>query len=92
MVGGATARSVVSGISELMEHFTQNGHGEAAASWVGTGSDHEMAPNISQTIGPDVLAILSQQTGLSQQELLARLSRKLPHAIDKYTPDGHIPT
>ncbi len=51
-----------------------------------------MAPNISQTIGPDVLAILSQQTGLSQQELLARLSRKLPHAIDKYTPDGHIPT
>jgi uncharacterized protein YidB (DUF937 family) len=37
------------------------------------------------------LTALEQQTGLSQEELLARLSRELPTAIDKYTPDGRLP-
>ena len=43
-------------------------------------------------IGPEVLDTLSQQTGLSRQELLARLSRELPDAVDKYTPDGRLPS
>jgi uncharacterized protein YidB (DUF937 family) len=43
-------------------------------------------------IGSDVLAELEAQTGLSQEELLARLSRELPSAVDKYTPDGRLPT
>ena len=34
---------------------------------------------------------LEQQTGLSQEELLARLSRELPTAVDKYTPEGRLP-
>jgi YidB-like protein len=41
--------------------------------------------------GQDVLETLVQQTGLSQEELLARLSRELPTAVDKYTPDGRLP-
>ena len=32
------------------------------------------------------------QSGLPQEELLARLSRELPAAVDKYTPDGRIPS
>jgi uncharacterized protein YidB (DUF937 family) len=39
-----------------------------------------------------VLATLSQQTGLSREELLARLSKNLPDAVDKYTPEGRLPT
>jgi len=38
------------------------------------------------------LDTLSRQTGLSREELLARLSRELPNAVDKYTPQGRIPT
>jgi uncharacterized protein YidB (DUF937 family) len=37
------------------------------------------------------LQALEQQTGLSQQEILARLSRELPTAVDKYTPEGRLP-
>jgi len=37
------------------------------------------------------LATLVKQTGLSQEELLARLSRELPTAVDRYTPDGRLP-
>jgi uncharacterized protein YidB (DUF937 family) len=47
---------------------------------------------LERAIGPDVLATLSQQTGLPQNEILARLSRELPTAVDKYTPEGRVPT
>ena len=93
-LGGAGAGSFLSGgLGELINRFQQNGHGDAADSWVGTGPNKALAaPDLEQAIGPDVLATLSQQTGLSQQELLARLSRELPAAVDKYTPQGRLPT
>ena len=47
---------------------------------------------IEQAIGPDVLDTLTQQTGLSRDEILARLSRELPEAVNQYTPQGRIPT
>jgi uncharacterized protein YidB (DUF937 family) len=81
------------GLNELVERFRQNGQGEVAESWVGPGPNKEVAPNqLEQAIGPDVLATLSQQTGLSRDEILARLSRELPQAVDKYTPEGRVPT
>ena len=80
------------GIGELLEKFKQNGQGETAQSWVNDGPNKEVSPpQLKQAIGPDVLAALEQQTGLSQEELLARLSRELPAAVDKYTPDGRLP-
>ena len=82
-----------SGLNELLEQFSNNGQGDAAKSWVGTGPNKEISPpQVKQAIGQDVLAALVQQTGLSQDELLARLSRELPTAIDKYTPDGRLPS
>ena len=93
MLGGAGAGGLLNGgIGELLEKFRQNGQGETAESWVNNGPNKEVAPpQLKQAIGADVLAALEQQTGLSQQELLARLSRELPTAIDKYTPDGRLP-
>ena len=45
-----------------------------------------------QALGPDVLDQLAQHTGLSHDELLSRLTRELPNAVDKMTPDGRLPT
>src|ERR1700750_2736460 len=62
-------------------------HGETAESWVGTGPNKPVAPpQLEQAIGPEVLETLSKQTGLSREELLARLSRGLPDAVHQYTP------
>ncbi len=59
------------GLSELLNRFRQNGHDEAD-SWVGTGENREIDDrNLEHAIGPDVLDTLSQQTGLSREELLA---------------------
>jgi len=93
-LGGAGAGGVLSGgLGELLDRFKQNGQGDKAESWIGTGPNRPVAPNeLEQAIGPDVLATLSKQTGLSQPELLARLSRELPDAVDKYTPQGRLPT
>jgi uncharacterized protein YidB (DUF937 family) len=81
------------GLKELVDSFKQQGHGDVADSWVGRGPNKQIAPpQLEQAIGPDVLATLSQQTGLSREELLSRLSKNLPDAVDKYTPEGRLPT
>jgi len=92
-LGGAGAGGLLSGgLGELLNRFTEAGQGETAQSWVDKGPNKEISPpDLKTAIGPDVLAALQQQTGLSQDELLARLSRELPHAVDQYTPDGRVP-
>ncbi len=96
-LGGAGAAGGVGGLlggglGELLERFKQSGQGEVAQSWVNDGPNEEIAPpQLKQAIGADVLAALERQTGLSQDELLARLSRELPTAVDKYTPGGRLP-
>ena len=91
--GAAGAGGILSGgLSDLMDRFRQSGHGDVAESWVKPGPNREVAPDqLEQAIGPDVLASLTQHTGLSREELLARLSKELPNAVDQYTPDGRLP-
>jgi uncharacterized protein YidB (DUF937 family) len=93
-LGGASAGGILSGgLGELVDRFKQSGHGETAESWVKTGPNKQLAPTeLEQAIGPEVLDTLSKQTGLKREELLARLSRELPDAVDKYTPQGRLPT
>ncbi|OCK54088.1 YidB family protein [Bradyrhizobium sp. LMTR 3] len=93
MLGGAGVGGLLNGgIGELLESFKQNGQGEKAESWINQGPNKDVSPpELKQAIGSDVLAQLEQQTGLSQEEILARLSRELPAAVDKYTPDGRLP-
>ncbi|XIA64001.1 YidB family protein [Bradyrhizobium sp. TZ2] len=93
MLGGAGVGGLLNGgIGELLEKFKQNGEGETAESWIKQGPNKEVSPpQLKQAIGADVLAQLEQQTGLSQEELLARLSRELPAAVDRYTPEGRLP-
>lgn len=90
-VGGAGGL-LSGGLKELVDQFSANGQKDAVDSWVRPGANRDVSTDQLKTaIGPDVLATLSQQTGLSQDELLARLSRELPNAVDRYTPDGRVP-
>ena len=93
-LGGVGAGGVLSGgLGELVDRFKQSGQGETAESWVGTGPNNPLTPpQLEQAIGPEVLDTLSKHTGLTREELLSRLSRELPDAVDKYTPNGRLPT
>lgn len=80
------------GLNDLVDRFRQSGQGSLADSWVNHGPNQTIGPQqMEQAIGSDTLATLTQQTGLSRDELLARLSRELPQAVDHYTPDGRLP-
>ena len=93
-LGGASTGGILSGgLGELVDRFKQSGQAETAESWVKTGPNRPCTPaQLEQALGPEVLDTLSQQTGLSRDELLARLCRDLPDAVDKYTPQGRLPT
>jgi uncharacterized protein YidB (DUF937 family) len=93
-LGGAGAGGILSGgLGELLDRFRQDGQGDTADSWVAEGPNRPVAPaDLEHAIGADTLDALSSQTGLSREELVARLSRELPDAVDKYTPEGRLPT
>lgn len=93
LLGGTTVGGLLgSGLKDLMDSFKSSGQGEIADSWVRTGPNKPVSPQeLERAITPEILATLSEQTGLSKQELLARLSRELPGAVDKYTPEGRLP-
>ena len=84
-LGGASAGGILSsGLGELIDRFKQSGQGETAESWVKTALTSSAQPaQLEQAIGPEVLETLSKQTGLSREELLSRLCRELPDAVDK---------
>ncbi len=92
--GGSSAGSTLaSGLGELVDRFKAAGQTEEADSWVGQGSNRELAQgSLEQTLGEDTLAELSGKTGLSRSELLARLSSNIPDAVDRFSPDGKLPT
>jgi len=94
LLGASSLGGVLSGgLGGLLDQFRQNGLGDRADTWVQTGpnlgiEDHEL----SHALGNDVLNDLVQKTGLSKEEILQRLSRDLPKAVDDLTPDGSIPS
>jgi uncharacterized protein YidB (DUF937 family) len=92
LLGGLSAGTVLNGgLGELLDQFKQSGQKDTAESWIGNGPNREVAPaELKKALSPEILQTLSKATGLSQDELLARLSRELPSAVDKYTPDGRI--
>ncbi len=80
------------GLGGLLDQFSQTGHGETAKSWVQDGPNEEIDNRgLSEALGPDVLQDIVSRTGLTQEEVLSRLSRDLPKAVDGLTPDGTLP-
>jgi uncharacterized protein YidB (DUF937 family) len=90
---GGSGSSAGGGLGGLLDQFRQNGYGDHADSWVGTGQNRRLAPDeLSHALGPDTIDELEQQTGMPRQQLLAELSDHLPDAVDHFTPDGRLPT
>ncbi|MEF7617031.1 YidB family protein [Aquincola sp. MAHUQ-54] len=80
------------GLAGLVEQFTRGGLGDVVSSWVGTGQNQPVsADQLGQVFGGDLLGRLTQQTGLSQGDLLGQLAQVLPQAVDSMTPQGRLP-
>jgi uncharacterized protein YidB (DUF937 family) len=92
LAGGAAGSVISGGLGDLLNQLQQNGHGEAANSWVSNGPNKQIAPgDLASALGADQINALSAQSGLSRDELLAGLSQHLPDVINHLTPDGRLP-
>jgi uncharacterized protein YidB (DUF937 family) len=94
LLAGAGGGSVLSGgLNDLLKQLEQNGHGEVAKSWVGSGANKDISPDdLGKALGDDTVNSLAEQAGLSRVELLNSLSQQLPQAVDHMTPQGRVPT
>ena len=80
------------GMSDLLEQFQRAGYGEQARSWVGTGPNMPVSPDVmAQVFGADGLSKLAAQAGLSEQQASAGLTEVLPDVVDRLTPHGDVP-
>lgn len=93
-LGGLTGGNVLSGgLGDLVDRFQQSGRGDKVNSWINTGANAPVeASDLEETLGEDTIGELTQKTGLSRSELLERLSKTLPDAVNHLTPDGRLPT
>jgi uncharacterized protein YidB (DUF937 family) len=81
------------GLGDVLDRLRNAGAGDHVDSWVGKGANQPIQRGqLEKAIDPQTLSDLAVQTGLSHDELLDRLTRELPDAVDKLTPDGHMPT
>ena len=97
LLGGAGAGGLggilSGGLGDLMEQFNGSGKGAKAQSWINDGDNEDIdTDELEQTLGPDTIATLQEKTGLSKQDLLERLAKTLPDAVNRMTPDGRLPT
>lgn len=93
LAGGAAGSILSGGLGDLMKQLQDNGQGEAAKSWVGTGENKQIAPDdLANALGADQIDELTSQTGMSRNDLLNGLSKQLPDVVDRLTPDGRLPT
>jgi uncharacterized protein YidB (DUF937 family) len=91
--GGAAGTALSGGLNDLLKQFQQNGQGDVASSWVGTGSNQAIAPkDLANALGADRINALMAYSGMAREDMLAGLSKHLPDVVDKLTPDGRLPT
>ena len=79
-------------LGDILDRFKSAGAGSKVDSWVGTGPNQPIEPNeVEAAIDDETLTSLSMQTGLSREELISRITRDLPEAVNKMTPNGELP-
>jgi len=80
------------GIDGLSRRFQQGGLADVFSSWVGTGSNQSIGPDIlSQILKGHPVEQAPQRAGLGGAAGAAILAQLLPVLIDKLTPNGQVP-
>lgn len=80
------------GLGGLLEQMQRAGYGEQARSWVGTGQNMPVSPDVlGQIFGQGGIEEIARQAGVTPQEASAGLSELLPEVVDRVTPDGQVP-
>jgi len=87
------AGGVLGGLGGLLSKLEQGGLGDVTKSWVGSGQNQPVSPGqLGSALGPSIIKMLAQKSGISEEDLTKQLSQILPGLVDKLTPNGRVPT
>jgi uncharacterized protein YidB (DUF937 family) len=94
LLSGLGAGGLAGGLGDLLGSFRNAGQAEIADSWVNPAVPTQgLRPDqVEQAVGAENLAELSQRTGLSREDLIERLAKAIPEAVDGLTPEGRMPS
>lgn len=80
------------GLGGVLQRFQHKGYSQQAASWVSTGPNEALEPQaVNDVVGTDELSRLSQQLGVSQDEVSTGMAQILPEMVNRLTPQGGVP-
>jgi uncharacterized protein YidB (DUF937 family) len=79
-------------LGELLERFRSSGTAQKVDSWIRQGPNEPLKEReVEAAIDDETLTSISEQTGLSKEEIVTRLTQALPEAVDELSPDGELP-
>ncbi|MBC7601117.1 MAG: DUF937 domain-containing protein [Ramlibacter sp.] len=80
------------GIGGVLDKFREQGHGQQVASWVSTGENEAIgAQAVEDVVGADELSRMSQQLGVSTEDVASGFANILPQVVNHLTPAGDVP-
>jgi uncharacterized protein YidB (DUF937 family) len=81
------------GLQRILNQFQQQGLGDKAQSWVGTGENEPVSPDeVRSALGDEQVHEAATQLGVSDDDAAAVLAQVLPQAVNGVTPEGHVPS
>ena len=80
------------GLGELLNKFTQAGHGDVANSWVGSGQNAPVTgAQVTDALGQSTISDIASKLGVDHTAAAGGIAAILPELIDKLTPQGQAP-
>jgi uncharacterized protein YidB (DUF937 family) len=81
------------GLQGITSKLSQNGQGQQVQSWIGNGQNQPVSgQHIQQSLDPDSVNQLAQQTGKTPEEASSHVAQILPQVTDQATPGGNMPS
>jgi uncharacterized protein YidB (DUF937 family) len=90
--GAGGAGGGTGGLGGLLEQMQRAGYGEQARSWVGTGQNVPISPDVlGEIFGQGGIEEIARQAGVTPQQASTGLSELLPEVVNHVTPNGQVP-
>jgi uncharacterized protein YidB (DUF937 family) len=79
------------GLENVLGRLRAQGHAREADSWVGTGGNLPVSPDVlSQIFGRDEVASAAQRMGVDPGTALGGLADVFPEVVNQMTPQGRV--
>lgn len=79
------------GLQGVLGKLQQSGHAREADSWVSTGDNLPITPDVlSQVFGREEIGRAAQQMGMSPDEAAGGLASIFPEVVNEITPQGRV--